>query len=486
MKLSSLALGLTLLAAAPSVAQRTPEPKRIQAVEHGLRGPVVVAGEISPVMSLTERMAHYKVPGVSIAVIDEGKIVWAKGYGLARAGEAVTTATQFSTGSISKPVTAVAAMRRAQAGALPLDRDVNLLLKQWKVPASPLSADEAVTLRRLLSHGAGLSVHGFYPGYESGKPLPTNIQILNGQAPAVNKPVQLELKPGTKWSYSGGGYQVVQQLLTEEQKTAFPRLMQMLLFTPLKMRASTFEQLAPDRAPLTYATAHDGKGNELPGRWMLLPEMAAAGLWSTPTDLARLAIALQQAWKGKRGGIVSPAVAREMFTRQTGDWGLGFELKGEGQALRFRHYGDNPGYKAVMIAYPATGQGAVILTNGDRGFRLIEEILFSVAAAYGWPDYAPTVKTPVRVQDGAYSRVEGTYDLTNVPNVQLIVKRRGDALLLRLVQPTGESESELLPASPNRFFRRDIDFELDFDAGNPAPKLTLYQDGQVFTATRKQ
>jgi CubicO group peptidase (beta-lactamase class C family) len=429
-------------------------------------------------------MAFYKVPGVSIAVIDKGKIAWARGYGWAREGQPVTPETEFSTGSVSKAVAAVAALRRVEAGALALDTDINPVLKNWKVPPSPLSAGRPVTLRGLLSHGAGLSVHGFYPGYKPGEPLPTNIQILNGQPPAVNKPVVIEIPPGSAWKYSGGGYQVVQQWLTEDMGTGFPGLMQALIFKPLGMTRSRFEQLPPERAPVTSATAHDREGKELPSRWMLLPEMAAAGLWSTPSDLARLAIALQQAWKGKAGGLVSAATAREMFERQIGEWGLGFELQGQGRALRFRHIGDNPGYKAVLIAYPDTGQGAVILTNGDRGSRLIDEILLSVAAAYQWPDYGPKVKTPVRVDPAVYERVEGDYRLDTLPDVRLIVAYRGNAMSARLVQPTGESEFELLAAGPDRFFRRDIDFELHFAEGSPAPKLTLYQDGQIFTATR--
>jgi CubicO group peptidase (beta-lactamase class C family) len=466
-------------------AQRAaPRPDPVKAVESGLRGPVAVAGEAPVLMSLGDRMAYYKVPGVSIAVIDKGKIAWAKGYGMAREGQPVTPETQFSTGSISKAVTAVAAMRRVEAGALALDADINSVLKNWKVPPSPLSAGRPVTMRGLLSHGAGLSVHGFYPGYEPGAPLPTNIQILNGEPPAVNKPVVIEIQPGSAWKYSGGGYQVVQQWLTEERRNDFPTLMQALIFKPLGMTRSRFEQLSPEQAPLNSASGHDRQGKQLPSRWMLLPEMAAAGLWGTPSDLARLAIALQQSWKGKRGSLVSAATAREMFKRQIGEWGLGFELQGQGRGLRFRHVGDNPGYKAILVAYPETGQGAVILTNGDRGTRLMDEILLSVATAYDWVDYAPKIKTMAKIDPAATSRLEGTYVLDTMSQVRLVVVPRGERLSLRIVQPGGEDMSELLPAAPDRFFRRDIEFEVHFEPGSPAPKLTLYQDGQIFPATR--
>lgn len=479
-------ISATSLAATPigARAQRADADRRIQAVEQGLRGPVQVAGEPVATMPLSERMAFYAVPGVSIAVIDNGRIAWARGYGMARPGQPVTPETRFSTGSVSKAVAAVAAMRRVEAGALALDADINRVLRGWKVPPSPLSAGRAVTLRGLLSHGAGLSVHGFYPGYQAGAPLPTNLQILNGQPPAVNQPVRIEIQPGSAWKYSGGGYQVVQQWLTEDMRTDFPSLMRRLVFEPLGMRRSSYEQLSMAEAPAASAIGHERSGNAVSGGWMLLPEMAAAGLWSTPTDLARLTVALQQSWQGRNRRFLSAATTREMFRRQIGEWGLGFELQGQGRALRFRHSGDNLGYKAVIVGYPETGQGAVILTNGDRGSRLIDEILFSVAAAYGWPDYAPRVKVRGDVASAALARLEGTYALDTMAQVRLVVTRRDRELALRIVQPGGENESVLLPSAPDRFFRRDIEFELHFAEGDPAPRLTLYQDGQTFPATR--
>lgn len=225
MKSAGAALLATLLLAGPLAAQT---PRSIEAVEAGLRGPVLVAGETPMLMTLRDRMAFYNVRGVSIAVIENGGIAWARGYGSARQGQPVTPETRFSTGSISKPVTAVAAMRRVEAGALALDADINGLLQEWRVPPSPLTEGHPVTLRGLLSHGAGLSGHGF-PGYAPGAALPTNVQILDGQPPATNQPVRVEIVPGSAWRYSGGGYQVVQQWLTEDMEADFPELMRRLV-----------------------------------------------------------------------------------------------------------------------------------------------------------------------------------------------------------------------------------------------------------------
>ena len=481
-----LLVGCSAHALDREMAQRSmPTPELIKAVETGLRGPVEVAGEGPSLMSLADRMAFSKVPGVSIAVIERGAIAWTRGYGLAYGQRPVTPDTLFQSGSISKPVTAVAAMREVEAGRLDLDADVNALLRSWQIPPSPLSAAHPVTLRRLLSHSAGLTVHGF-PGYEPGQPLPTLLQILQGQPPSNTGPVRVEAQPGSEWQYSGGGYQVVQQILIDRWGKEFPAMVRERLFRPLAMARSQFEQFAPGSSAVDVATGHDREGREISGRWRLFPEMAAAGMWSTPTDLARFVIALQRASQGIRGSVVAATTAREIFTRQSGAWGLGFQLEGVGTSRRFRHGGDTPGYKAVLVAYPETGQGAVIMTNGDRGYRLIDEILQSIAAAYRWPDYGPKLKTPIRVDAAALDRVEGIYRLDALPDVRLILARRSEGLWLRIVQPAGENESELLPTSPDRFFRRDIDFELLFGPGNPAPKVTLYQDGQTFSATRVQ
>ena len=215
-----------------------------------------------------------------------------------------------------------------------------------------------------------------------------------------------------------------------------------------------------------------------------MPEMAAAGLWATASDLARLAIALQRSWKNARGAILSPATTRKMFTPQARNWGLGFTLDGQGRALRFSHAGDNPGFKAIMIAYPETGQGAVILTNGDGGERLNREILLSIAAAYRWPDYGPTIKTRVHVDPSALERVQGTYTVEGQPDLRLAVSPRGNGLALRIIRSGNEREVELLPRSADRYFRRDVDFEIQFAPGTPAPRLTIHEQGQAVEATR--
>src|SRR5262245_2270193 len=258
-------------------------------------------------------MQKRKIPGLSLAIVQEGKIVKARAYGVTEAGgsQPVTPATLFQAGSISKPVTAFGALVLVQRGKLDLDADVNLKLKTWKVPASDVARGKKVTLRRLLSHSAGLTVHGF-PGYAVGEPVPSVVQILDGAKPANTDPIRVDLEPGTKFRYSGGGYTVAQQLILDVTGKPFPQTMRDLVLGPLGMSQSTYEQPLPrDKAELT-PTGHGGDRVRIDGRWHIYPEMAAAGLWTTPSDLARFAIGVQQAAAGK-SKVLGRGLARQML-----------------------------------------------------------------------------------------------------------------------------------------------------------------------------
>src|SRR5688572_27074372 len=186
-----LLLGILAIVAheVPVSAQSTQpahiDSERIRRVETGLRFPRTIRGRPVAQMQLDERMRHYKVPGVSIAVIDSFRIAWARGYGVRETGgtSSITTETLFQAASISKPIAAVAALRLVQKGKLDLDEDVNVKLRSWKVPENAFTLARPVTLRRLLSHGAGLTVHGFR-GYTSSAPVPTVLQVLDGHSPA--------------------------------------------------------------------------------------------------------------------------------------------------------------------------------------------------------------------------------------------------------------------------------------------------------------
>lgn len=467
--------------ALPDVAQR------IQRIENGLLLPVVVKGQPSTTMKLVERMQFYKTPGIDIAVINNGKIEWTRGYGVREAGknEPVTTETLFQAGSISKPVAAMIALQMVQRGRLALDEDVNKKLVSWKVPENEFTKEQKVTLRRILSHSAGLT-NNSAGNYNSGAELPTLLQVLDGIKPANSLPVRVDFVPGSRWRYSGGGYGVAQQLLIDAGGKPFPQIAQEAVFSRLKMKRSTFEQPLPERLQKTAAIGHNRAGEKIAGNWITFPEMAAAGMWSTPSDLARFALELQKSKAGQSNRILSIEMTNQMLTRQIEDWGLGLVVEGEGRSARFSHGGDTEGYKCLMVAYQHTGQGAVIMTNSDRGDRLAGEIMRSIAKEYGWTDYRPKEKVIATVDPKIYGAYFGQYELEISPDFVITISADGSKLTMTLKQPTGQSSAELLPESENQFFRRDVDFEMTFvknDAGQ-VTQLIVRQDGAEYRAKK--
>lgn len=326
------------------------------------------------------QMKELHVPAVSVAVIEDGRIVWAKAWGTAN------TETIFQAASISKPVAATAALHMTQNGNFALDENVNGKLKSWKVPAN--SFGKPVTLRGLLSHSAGLTVHGF-PGYAVDVPLPSLVDIFNGKPPANTKAIFVDIEPGSKWRYSGGGYTIAQQLMIDRMNWTFPQIMQRMVLSRISMKRSTYEQPLPAEWHANAATAHYKDGTPVKGKWHVYPEMAAAGLWTTPSDLALWAIEVRNAWLGKSNKILEQKMAQEMLTRQKDDYGLGVRLQGEGPALSFGHGGSNEGFKCQLIMFAESGQGIVIMTNGDNGPKLFGPLMKAVATEYKWQGKLP-------------------------------------------------------------------------------------------------
>jgi len=359
--------------------------KRIQNVEDGL-----LSSYDDPPwerMEIAERMADYNVPGVSIAVINDYQIEWARGYGVLEAGwsEQVTPQTLFQVASIAKPVIAVAALHYVEQGLVDLDSDVKSKLVSWQVPENEFTTEEKVTLRRLLSHNAGVTVEGFR-GYALGEDVPNLQQILNGEWPANSPPIRVDIVPGTQYRYSGGGYMIVQQLLEDVTGEPFPDIIQNSVLVPWGMTASTFESPLPERLRAIAASGHRADGTPIPGGWHTYPEMGSgASMWSTSSDMAQFGIGVMLSYAGESDGILSHAMAIQMLTPQIDDRGLGPLVYDDGGDLfYFMHPGANDGYKSVLVIYPQRGQGVVILTNGDNGDALRREILNSVSIEYGW------------------------------------------------------------------------------------------------------
>jgi CubicO group peptidase (beta-lactamase class C family) len=378
---------LPLLLAAACLAAPAPEAasveERIHRVENGLLPHHAMPGQ-DP-FTVHERLRFYQVPGVSVAVINEGRLEWARAWGEVEAGSGipVTPETLFQAASISKPVMAVGALRLVEDGVLALDEDVNGTLRSWRLPENAHTRSEKVTLRRLLSHSAGTTVHGF-PGYAEGAEVPSIVQVLDGAAPANTAPVRVDTVPGSLWRYSGGGSSIVQLMMTGATGLPFPDLMEELVLEPVGLDRSTYAQPLPPERAHEAATAHGVDGEAIPGRFHAYPEMAAAGLWTTPSELAALAVELQRAVNGEADRILSPGMAREMMTVVAGSYGPGFSLEEADDDLWFSHGGANRGFRAHFTASASGGRGAVVMTNGDGGGDLTGEILRAVAREYGW------------------------------------------------------------------------------------------------------
>ena len=480
----SATIALTALAACASRSDTPPadtggatraaaanDTTRISNVVGGLRPPVEIEGKPAPHWTLAERMTHYKVPGVSIAVIEGGRIAWARGFGVKEAGksDSVTPATLFQAASISKPVTATAMLRLVEQGTLNLDTNVNQYLKSWKVPDNKFTTTEKVTLRRIVSHTAGLTVHGF-PGYATTDPIPTVVQVLDGVKPANTAPVRVDTTPGAIERYSGGGTTIMQQLLVDVTGKPFPALMQELVLGPVGMTSSTYEQPIPAARAPEAAHAHRQDGKEIPGGWHVYPEMAPAGLWTTPTDLLKWAIAITDARAGRSTTLLSQSMTQQMLTAQKNEIGLGPFVGGSGRNFHFGHGGDNEGFHAELVMYPELGAGAAVMTNGDGGPILIPEVLRSLAAEYGWPDYGAERVTAIKLDAKAVAGLVGTYMLQGL---EARVVQDSGRLILRV--PRQLPDQELIPKSDTSFVMGALGWQVAFkrDASGRATAISV-------------
>jgi CubicO group peptidase (beta-lactamase class C family) len=289
------------------------------------------------------------------------------------------------------PVTAVAVQRLVEQGKLNLDADVSQYLRSWKLPTNKFTEQKKVTLRELLSHTAGATVHNF-ADYASGETVPTLVQLLNGEKPANSAPVTIDFVPGTKFRYAGGSYAIIQQILIDVTGEPFPDLMQELVLQPLHMVHSNFQQPIPNELYPLMAMPYDKNGNAIEGS----PRISAvADLWTTPSDLALFALGIQNALAGKSGAIVSPATAHEMLQPVRRDYALGFMVDGKGPNRYFWHPGASPGFLAAFFAYEKGDEGVVLMANSEYGKALMLEVVHALADQYGWTEF-PTDRSGFR------------------------------------------------------------------------------------------
>ena len=428
---------------------------------------------------IRSQMQKRRIPGLSLAIIQDGKIVKAQSYGfIDKDGKVpVTTNTLFQAGSVSKSVAAMGALYLVEQNKLALDENVNAKLKSWKVPDNEFTNDKKVTLRGIVSHTAGLTVHGF-PGYAAGAKIPSIVQILDGTAPANTPPVRVDFVPGSRWRYSGGGYTVMQQLMVDVTGADFPEFMKNNVLSPLGMKNSTYQQpLPPELAKLT-ATGHYNNRSLVEGRWHIYPEMAAAGLWTTPSDLARFAIGIQNAYAGKSGSVLSQSMTRQMLTDQKNRDGLGVFLQGDSTTLRFGHNGRDEGFDALLTASVHKGQGVVIMINANDNSHMMGRIVDFIADYYHWDGFPVKTKpVAVDVDSKTLKAFEGRYELFN----NRIVTFEADKQRLFTLED-GFVDEEFVPVANNTFTSTDRNVSVTFnsDTNGNVTGFTLQDNDQNY------
>lgn len=423
------------------------ESARIHQTETSLIPPVRIEGD--SLWTIESRMAHYGVPGVSISVIHQGKVAWSKAYGVMHKErkEPVTTNTLFQAGSISKPVAAYGALRISGSGKINPEENVNVYLKTWKLPENEFTQKQHVHLKHLLSHTGGVTVHGFL-GYSPDLPVPTIVQVLDGQPPANSPPIRVDKLPGEGFRYSGGGYTIMQVMLEDVEGKPFTQVMQEQVLGPLQMSHSTYEQPLPrEKLPLA-AAGYVPDGTMTKGERHTYPEMAAAGLWTTAEDLARFAIDIQKSWKGESGAVLGKDLAQLMLTPYIApDRGLGPGLDIRGSEVYFGHGGWDEGFSADMIAHRDKGYGVVVLTNSNHP-PFISELIRAVALVYGWDNFVPRY-TPLPFSSGD-DKIVGRYRY-HADGVVTLSKTKGNFYY----QYSGLEPMQLFKVSDSTYARRE-------------------------------
>lgn len=428
---------------------------QIKRVESGLLPPVLIKGDSA--WSIEERMKHWKVPGLSIAVVKDFKVEWARSYGIKdiETKEPVTTETLFQAGSISKPVAAMVALKRVQDGKIALDENINNRLQTWKLPDNEFTAKKKVTLANLLSHTAGLTVHGF-PGYAPNEKIPTLPQVLDGTAPANTAAVRVNMEPGTRFRYSGGGTTIAQLAIMDIEKKAYPDIARETVLGPLQMTNSTYSQPLPDDWRKKAASGHRRDGALVQGKIHVYPEMAAAGLWTTPTDLAKFAIEVQLSYAGKSNKILKKELIDKMVSPFMEDVGLGFFIDKRGNALYFGHGGADEGFRAQLTMNREKGYGAVVMVNSDNG-QILEEVLRGIAREYSWDEFLPPVTEIISLETTKLDEYTGRFRV-NPDRVLTIAREEGKLF----ATPTADVKFELLPIADGTFVRRDQPVKYSF------------------------
>ncbi len=478
----SLLLVIWLTGCLTAVAQQAPYSNevvtKIQQVEQHLAERIRTQDDTN--WTLQDRMKHHNVYGLSMAVVRNYQIEWAKSYGWADTARhrPVTTETRFQAGSISKSLNSVGLLTLVQDKKIDLFADINQYLTTWKFPYDSVAKGKKINTANLLSHTAGLTIHGF-PGYPVGKELPSLTQILDGQRPANTQAVRSMVEPGLQYKYSGGGTTISQLMLMDLTQQPYDQFMDERVLKPMGMVNSSYTQ-PPVESDL-LATGYYPNGRAVGGKYHIYPEQAAAGLWTTPTDLCRYIIETQQAYAGKSGKVLSPAMTRLRLTPYVdSSAALGVFIEKKGADLYFSHGGADNGFLSIYYGSLTGGNGVVVMVNSLNG-GILNEIVNSVAQVYHWQDfYKPIIKKTVSLPEAILDTYVGEYQGETGKNV---VTRQGNQLFY---QWTGGNIMKIFPETATTFYFKEVDVQLNFirDASGKVVGRTTTNGGQTSEAKK--
>lgn len=394
-----------LVSCAPDDRSDSELDARINRIENGLIENLQIKGQSQGQFNINERLEELGIPGLSVAFATNGEIEWARAYGMADAStnRQMTTATYLLAGSISKPVAAVRSLQLVENGVFGLDENINKYLTSWQVPENEFTQTEKVTLRRILNHTAGLTVWGF-PGYDNGDEIPSVVDVLDGKG--NTDPVRVFRQPGEAWQYSGGGYTIMQLAIVDTESSGFAQSLQKNVLDRIGMTGSTFENPLPDALHGNAATGYRANGDEVEGKWPIYPEMAAAGLWTTPSELIQYGLEIQKILQSGNDGILSRQTVSEMLNAKSGTHGLGPSV----QDHTFGHGGADEGFRARLYAWKDLPYAVVVMVNSDNG-KIMRELLLSIANEYELPGIEPVVRQLADITPDELERFTGRYEV---------------------------------------------------------------------------
>ena len=444
--------------------------ERRQRVERDILPRVVFEGR-SPPATLDDRMAHHKVPALSVAVIRQGTVDWTSAYGrLGPEGAPAGCDSLFQAGSLAKPVTLLAVLRMREAGIIDLDRDVERYLRSYRLPPGRQTPSNPVTLRDLLAHTSGITPGG-YRGYAAGEAIPTDQQVASGTGPTNSPKVEVLSPPGEALQYSGGGYTVVEIALQDSLRRPFEQIAREWVLAPVGMKQAEFTQPLPPTSAVQAAKGFDADGQPVRGGWHTHPEQAAAGLWATPSDLASFLVELWNGYHG-RSRVFNAAIIQEMLRNPIDGHAYGFRRIGDGDQTFITHYGGNVGYTAGMTINLVTGNGAVFMTNSDAGTKVGLEFLQSVSRVYDWPVFRETRVKAVDHPPDVLQSLAGLYRFAEQGwQVSVVV----EAGALTLVFPNGDRYALVaISDGPREFIHPATAVRAGFESAGTETRIRLY------------